>query len=89
MNIAQLLGPLVGGALHQAGGFYLPFVTMGSLQFSVGFLALFLLTEPNMSKFSLISFFNLVMESVNRQTESRFFGLFYLLTVRHHGISSI
>jgi len=48
MNIAQLLGPLVGGALHQAGGFYLPFVTMGSLQFTVGFLALFLLTEPNM-----------------------------------------
>ena len=32
MNFAQLLGPMVGGAIYQAGGFYLPFLTMGSLQ---------------------------------------------------------
>ena len=68
MNIAQLLGPLVGGALHQAGGFYLPFVTMGSLQFTVGFLALFLLTEPNMSKFSLMSSF--IIDTVHTRNVS-------------------
>ena len=32
MNFAQLLGPVVGGAIYQAGGFYLPFLTMGTLQ---------------------------------------------------------
>jgi len=36
MNFAQLLGPMVGGAIYQAGGFYLPFLTMGSLQVFMG-----------------------------------------------------
>ena len=47
MNGAQLLGPLVGGAIYQAGGFYLPFVTMGSLQVLVGLISIFCLHEPN------------------------------------------
>jgi len=47
MNIAQLLGPLVGGAIYQAGGFYLPFVTMGALQFIVGIISIFFLPQPS------------------------------------------
>ena len=50
MNIAQLLGPLVGGAIYQAGGFYLPFVTMGALQFIVGIISIFFLPQPSNSK---------------------------------------
>ena len=54
MNGAQLLGPLVGGAIYQAGGFYLPFVTMGSLQVLVGLISIFCLHEPNYgSKFEI------------------------------------
>ena len=56
MNGAQLLGPLVGGAIYQAGGFYLPFVTMGSLQVLVGLISIFCLHEPNYgSKFLLVT----------------------------------
>ena len=59
MNGAQLLGPLVGGAIYQAGGFYLPFVTMGSLQVLVGFISIFCLHEPNYgSKWFLVSVFS-------------------------------
>ena len=32
MNVAQMFGPAFGGAIYNLGGFYLPFVTMGSLQ---------------------------------------------------------
>ena len=43
MNFAQLLGPSIGGAIYQAGGFYLPFVAMGSLQMLMGLLSIFCL----------------------------------------------
>jgi hypothetical protein len=48
MNLAQLLGPAVGGAIYQAGGFYLPFVTMGCMQGSMGLISLLFL--PKISK---------------------------------------
>merc|ERR1719342_700741 len=32
MNVTQLFGPLMGGVLHEAGGFYLPFAVMGGFQ---------------------------------------------------------
>ena len=32
MNVTQLFGPLLGGVLHEAGGFYLPFAVMGGFQ---------------------------------------------------------
>ena len=43
MNFAQLLGPSIGGAIYEAGGFYLPFVAMGSLQMLMGILSIFCL----------------------------------------------
>ena len=45
MNLGQLLGPLVGGALYQTGGFYLPFVTMGGLQAAMGLVAIVTMKE--------------------------------------------
>lgn len=45
MNLAQLLGPLFGGALCQAGGFYLPFVSMGALHGLMGMLSVIFLPE--------------------------------------------
>ena len=39
MNLAQLMGPSVGGALYQAGGFHLPFLTMGAGQAFMGLLS--------------------------------------------------
>jgi len=47
MNLAQLLGPSLGGAIYQCGGFYLPFVAMGAMQTGMGFLMICLL--PNIS----------------------------------------
>ncbi|XP_050688452.1 MFS-type transporter SLC18B1-like isoform X2 [Eriocheir sinensis] len=38
MNVAQMLGPVVGGALIEVGGFKLPFLVMGSIQMSMTFL---------------------------------------------------
>eukprot|EP00095_Tigriopus_kingsejongensis_P000690 maker-scaffold58_size443543-snap-gene-1.21 protein:Tk00690 transcript:maker-scaffold58_size443543-snap-gene-1.21-mRNA-1 annotation:"hypothetical protein DAPPUDRAFT_315076" len=32
MNVAQLFGPSIGGLIYGAGGFYMPFVVMGSVQ---------------------------------------------------------
>ena len=43
MNFAQLLGPSIGGAIYEAGGFYLPFVAMGSVQMLMGILSIFCL----------------------------------------------
>lgn len=40
MNIAQLLGPIVGGALYEVGGFMTPFVLMGAIQTVMAFIAL-------------------------------------------------
>ena len=45
MNLGQLLGPLVGGALYEYGGFYLPFVTMGALQATMGLVSMVALHE--------------------------------------------
>ena len=30
--ISQLVGPVLGGVLHEVGGFFFPFVVMGALQ---------------------------------------------------------
>ena len=46
MNFAQLLGPVVGGAIYQAGGFYLPFLTMGLLQIVMGVICILCLPRP-------------------------------------------
>jgi len=32
MNVAQLAGPIVGGAMYELAGFYMPFVVMGIIQ---------------------------------------------------------
>ena len=32
MNVTQLVGPVLGGVLHEVGGFFFPFVVMGSFQ---------------------------------------------------------
>ena len=32
MNVAQMCGPSIGGALYGVGGFYVPFVVMGAVQ---------------------------------------------------------
>merc|ERR1719342_128590 len=32
MNVTQLVGPVFGGVLHEIGGFFFPFVIMGSFQ---------------------------------------------------------
>jgi len=47
MNLAQLLGPSVGGAIYQCGGFYLPFISMGALQTGMGFLMICILPEQS------------------------------------------
>ncbi|KAK4296007.1 hypothetical protein Pmani_031474 [Petrolisthes manimaculis] len=40
MNLAQMFGPVVGGALLELGGFKLPFLVMGTVQMSMTFLSL-------------------------------------------------
>ncbi|KAF2344980.1 Major facilitator superfamily domain [Trinorchestia longiramus] len=35
MNLAQMLGPIVGGALYELGGFKLPFLVIGTVQIVV------------------------------------------------------
>ncbi len=39
MNIAQLAGPIVGGALYEIGGFKMPFILMGGIQTLMAFVA--------------------------------------------------
>ena len=46
MNFAQLLGPAIGGAIYQIGGFYLPFLSMGLLQIFMGFMCALFLPKP-------------------------------------------
>ncbi|XP_042889245.1 MFS-type transporter SLC18B1-like isoform X2 [Penaeus japonicus] len=48
MNLAQMFGPVVGGALYEVGGFKMPFIVMGSLQMAMTIFASFLL--PHTSK---------------------------------------
>ncbi|XP_047493204.1 MFS-type transporter SLC18B1-like isoform X2 [Penaeus chinensis] len=43
MNLAQMFGPVVGGALYEVGGFKMPFLVMGSLQMAMTIFASFLL----------------------------------------------
>ena len=52
MNIAQLAGPIIGGALYEVGGFKMPFIIMGSIQTVMAFIALPLLPDYD-SKFYL------------------------------------
>jgi hypothetical protein len=40
MNIAQLAGPIVGGALLEVGGVKTPFILMGGIQTIMAFIAL-------------------------------------------------
>lgn len=35
MNVAQMLGPVVGGALYTLGGFKMPFLVMGTIQMAM------------------------------------------------------
>lgn len=49
MNLAQMFGPVVGGALYEAGGFKMPFLVMGSIQMCMSLFALALL-PPYMYK---------------------------------------
>lgn len=48
MNLGQLLGPLLGGALYQAEGFYLPFLAMGGMQAAIGAASVLIL--PTLSR---------------------------------------
>ena len=50
MNVTQLFGPVVGGVLHEAAGFYLPFVVMGGLQVILAFFSIFLMPPPYYSE---------------------------------------
>ncbi|KAB7498083.1 MFS-type transporter, partial [Armadillidium nasatum] len=43
MNLAQMFGPALGGALHNAGGFKMPFFVLGSLQVIVSFVCAYFL----------------------------------------------
>ncbi len=45
MNVAQMFGPLIGGAMYGLGGFYLPFVVMGGVQILMSFACIPLLPE--------------------------------------------
>lgn len=45
MNLAQLFGPSIGGAIYGAGGFYLPFVAMGAVQVLMSMISIYLLPE--------------------------------------------
>ncbi len=38
MNVAQLAGPIIGGALYEMGGFKVPFILMGTIQTVMAFL---------------------------------------------------
>jgi hypothetical protein len=40
MNIAQLAGPIVGGALYEVGGFKTPFILRGGIHTIMAFIAL-------------------------------------------------
>ncbi|XP_037078749.1 MFS-type transporter SLC18B1-like [Pollicipes pollicipes] len=44
-GVGLIVGPMVGGALYQVGGYTLPFVTLGSILFGTALLTLFVL--PN------------------------------------------
>ena len=45
MNLAQMFGPTLGGALYGLGGFYVPFVAMGCVQVVMSAISIPLLPE--------------------------------------------
>eukprot|EP00088_Acartia_fossae_P037743 TRINITY_DN389_c0_g1_i1.p1 TRINITY_DN389_c0_g1~~TRINITY_DN389_c0_g1_i1.p1 ORF type:complete len:619 (+),score=106.23 TRINITY_DN389_c0_g1_i1:168-2024(+) len=47
MNVAQLGGPWLGGTLMEKGGFYLPFLVMGSIQILIALGSIFTLPHPD------------------------------------------
>ncbi|XP_057381517.1 MFS-type transporter SLC18B1-like [Daphnia carinata] len=51
MNIAQLAGPIVGGALYEVGGFKTPFILMGGIQTIMAFIALPFLPDYDVSQY--------------------------------------
>jgi len=46
MNVAQLGGPVLGGVLYEAGGFFCPFVIMGSIQVVLSLISAFVMPLP-------------------------------------------
>ena len=64
MNIAQLAGPIVGGALYEAGGFKTPFILMGGIQTIMAFATLPFLPDYDGDCSNLIvHFFSLIFLS--------------------------
>ena len=59
MNIAQLAGPIVGGALLEVGGFKTPFILMGGIQTIMAFIALPFLRDYDGETAQLSSTLNL------------------------------
>ncbi|XP_059351761.1 MFS-type transporter SLC18B1-like [Daphnia carinata] len=51
MNIAQLAGPIVGGALYEVGGVKTPFILMGGIQTFMAFMALPFLPDYDVSQY--------------------------------------
>ncbi|XP_076349608.1 MFS-type transporter SLC18B1-like isoform X3 [Tachypleus tridentatus] len=49
-GLGLLLGPLIGGALYQAGGYSLPFVILGVAQLFVEVCSIFILPPPDRSE---------------------------------------
>eukprot|EP00092_Neocalanus_flemingeri_P025069 GFUD01027185.1.p1 GENE.GFUD01027185.1~~GFUD01027185.1.p1 ORF type:complete len:612 (+),score=38.32 GFUD01027185.1:260-2095(+) len=47
MNVAQLGGPVIGGLLYEAGGFFCPFVIMGSMQVIVAICSVCIMPPPD------------------------------------------
>ena len=46
MNVTQLVGPVFGGVLHEIGGFFFPFVIMGSFQVVLALSCIFVMPPP-------------------------------------------
>ncbi|XP_059351720.1 MFS-type transporter SLC18B1-like [Daphnia carinata] len=51
MNIAQFASPIVGGALHEVGGFKTTFILMGGIQTIMAFIALPFLADYDVSQY--------------------------------------
>ena len=47
MNIAQLFGPVLGGILYEAGGFFCPFLLMGAIQAVLAVFSICLMPAPD------------------------------------------
>lgn len=51
-GVGMMIGPPVGGALFQLGGFLLPFISLGSFIVLVGFVSYFILHSPEATRLS-------------------------------------